>query len=298
VTPPSEPSTPPTANSAPTAELAAISDRTVAGGGTQTIEVTYRDDQGVAVNSFGSGDIKVTGPTGSTQSVKFLGADEMTNGTPRVATYSVSAPGGSWDAGDNGTYNVALNHTYGVKDVDGVYADGQQLGSFNVSIETPTTPSVPTVPTTPSVPTVPTTPTTPSGPDTTPPQVMWSMFDPTNQTITMKFSEDVSKNLNISDLRLKNIKTRALLNSDLLRMSYDKATFTATWWFTQELPIADYQAIIVSPGLTDQAGNKLDGNGNGYWNINDDYSLVIHAADMLASAMLAKGIDPMAPEFA
>src|SRR4051794_9196784 len=45
-----------------------------------------------------------------------------------------SAPGGTWDSSDNGTYKINLNSTYGVKDVDGNYVTAQQLGTFNVNI--------------------------------------------------------------------------------------------------------------------------------------------------------------------
>jgi hypothetical protein len=34
--------------------------------------------------------------------------DNNTDGTPRTATYSIEAPGGAWDAGDNGTYNMVM----------------------------------------------------------------------------------------------------------------------------------------------------------------------------------------------
>ena len=60
--------------------------------------------------------------------------DSTSNGTPRTATYTVAAPGGTWDAADNGSYTVALDANE-VFDVAGnpVAANGS-LAGFTVSI--------------------------------------------------------------------------------------------------------------------------------------------------------------------
>ena len=61
-----------------------------------------------------------------------------TNGTPRIATYSIAAPGGSWDGADNGTYTISMQADQ-VVDIDGNAAGAVPLGSFSVAIDaTPT----------------------------------------------------------------------------------------------------------------------------------------------------------------
>ncbi len=300
VQPPTTEQPPVVVNTTPTASLAAVDDKTSASTAAQQIKVTYADDKGIAVSSFGNGDIKVTGPSGATQAVTFVSADSKTDGPVRTATYAIAAPGGSWDSSDNGTYKINLNNTYGVKDVDGNYADAQHLGSMTVNIAPPVAARSAAVAAlaTESVEAAPVA-TASSAPaavtDDAPPQVLWSMFDPDGQTITMQFSKDVSASIRTSSLRLKDLQTKELVPYDHMRMTYDAATNTATWWFTEKLPIADYQAVVVAPGITDAAGNHLDGNADGQHTVFDDYSLVINASDMEASAQIASGIDIMAP---
>src|SRR5439155_8593361 len=80
----------------------------VAGGKTQTITVTYADNSAVDASSIGSGDLLVTGPNGFEQLATLVSIDQPGDGSPRVATYTVDAPDGSWDSADNGLYNVTL----------------------------------------------------------------------------------------------------------------------------------------------------------------------------------------------
>ena len=221
---------------APTAALASAPDISAAGGATETIKVTYSDPDGIATNSFGSGDLRITGPNGYSSAASLIGVDSSSNGTPRTATYSISAPGGSWDSLDNGTYTITLN-TNGVKDTTGVYAAGRTLGTFNVKIGAAIVAS------------------------DLPPTVLWSTFDPSTQVVTVKFSEDVGASLNVSDLRMKNEQTMALIPYDQMKMTYDKSTFTATWTFTQTILPANYKIILRSDGVKDANNNHLAGNG-------------------------------------
>ena len=235
------------------------------------------------VSSFGNGDIRVTGPDGFEATATFVSADSTTNGTPRTATYAIAAPGGSWNSADNGTYTVLLNSS-GVRDAEGMYAPAQTLGTFKVDIAASTPPSVPSNP-------------APTDPDTAPPTVLWSNFDPTEQTITVRFSEDVSESLSISDMRLKNTKTGSLISYNVMRMTYDGATNTATWSFTDPLPVADYKVMLGGGLVLDADGNKLDGNGDG--EAGDDHILKISAAEMTeanALATMSSLTDPLAPE--
>ncbi|MBX7105228.1 MAG: hypothetical protein K1X57_14190 [Gemmataceae bacterium] len=92
---------------APTATTT-LSNVTLAGGTTYTFQVTYADDVAVAVSTLGSTDLQVTGPGGFNVLATFNGVDINTPGTPRVATYSFTAPGGTWDNADTGVYTVSM----------------------------------------------------------------------------------------------------------------------------------------------------------------------------------------------
>ncbi len=80
----------------------------VPGGSHHTFTVTYTDDVAVAFASLDGFDIRVSGPNGYAQFASFISVNIASDGTPRVATYQVSAPGGTWDEADSGTYTVAV----------------------------------------------------------------------------------------------------------------------------------------------------------------------------------------------
>src|SRR5262249_31086583 len=77
---------------APTATLSA-SNISAAGGTSATFTVTYTDDIAVNVSTLTSNDVLVTGPKGFSQLATFVSVNTNSNGTPRVATYSIAAPG-------------------------------------------------------------------------------------------------------------------------------------------------------------------------------------------------------------
>lgn len=290
-TTPTVPTTPttPANNAAPTATLVSAADRTSAGTSQHTIKVTYLDDKAVQTNSIGNADITVTGPNSYKAAATLVSTDATTNGTPRTATYVVAAPGGAWDASDNGTYTISLN-VNGVRDTDGVYAAARTLGTFKASVgDAASSIAVASVAAAdapaPAAAVAPEpAPDRSSGYDEAPPVVLWSNFDPTTQALTMKFSKDVSAGLNASDLRLKNEQTMQLVTNDQLKLSYDKATNTATWTFASPIEAADYKVMLSGPVVYDADGQKLDGNADG--DAGDDYVVRITAAEMTAAATL------------
>src|SRR5262245_45991410 len=81
---------------------------TTAGATTHTISVTYADDLAIDVGTLGDNDISVKGPTG-TFATTLIGVNIPSNGTPRIATYNLTPPGGSWNSADIGTYTITLN---------------------------------------------------------------------------------------------------------------------------------------------------------------------------------------------
>lgn len=98
-----------------------------------SISVTYADDSALRVATIGTGDILITGPNGFSNLVELAGVDILTDGTPRTATYSLSAPLGLWQAADNGVYQVALLPNE-VTDIYGNTLGVASLGSFTVNI--------------------------------------------------------------------------------------------------------------------------------------------------------------------
>jgi len=120
-------------NPALPAALATTTNITAAGGTTYTFTVTYTDDVGINVSTIGNGDIRVTGPNGFDAAATFISIDSPTNGTPRVATYSITTPGGAWDFSDNGTYSILLQPNQ-VTDVGGTAIATDVVGTFAVAI--------------------------------------------------------------------------------------------------------------------------------------------------------------------
>jgi hypothetical protein len=117
---------------APVATLS-IADVTLSGSPSHSLSVTYTDDTAIKVSTLGDGDLYVTGPNGFSNSVTFAGSDVVTDGTPRTASYSLAAPGGTWDNADNGTYQVTLRGNE-VTDTSNNGIAELLLGSFAVSI--------------------------------------------------------------------------------------------------------------------------------------------------------------------
>ncbi|WP_353475011.1 CBM35 domain-containing protein [Salipiger sp. H15] len=118
---------------APLVGAVVAADITAAGGASATVTITFSDDVALDASSFGTGDISVTGPNGALQVTGFS-LSAAGNGSPRSVTYTLAAPGGSWDSADNGAYTVALLGGQ-VTDTSGnPVAANAALASFNVSV--------------------------------------------------------------------------------------------------------------------------------------------------------------------
>lgn len=70
--------------------------------------ITYYDQGAIDVASLGTGDVTVAGPNGAIITPTFVGVDDNSNGSPRIATYQFTAPGGIWDPTDNGVYTLVI----------------------------------------------------------------------------------------------------------------------------------------------------------------------------------------------
>jgi hypothetical protein len=80
----------------PGAELQ-ITDITQPGTGAKQFTITYSDNAAIDVSTIDDNDVRVTGPNGFSRAAHLVSISSSTDGTPRMATYSVDAPaGGSW----------------------------------------------------------------------------------------------------------------------------------------------------------------------------------------------------------
>lgn len=122
----------PADTTAPTGSLNA-SDVTTSGGSSYTFSVVYSDNTAVKNSTIGSTDVTVTGPNGYSQQASLVSVSSPTNGSPITATYRVTAPGGSWDPVDNGTYTVTMNANE-ISDTSGNFIPPGSLGTFRANI--------------------------------------------------------------------------------------------------------------------------------------------------------------------
>lgn len=100
---------------------------------TYVFKVTYTDDQAVDVRTLDDADLTISGPNGLGRRAKFWRSVPEVNAAIVGAYYKMSAPGGVWDAFDNGAYTITLNASQ-VRDADGNSARSAYLGNFAVSV--------------------------------------------------------------------------------------------------------------------------------------------------------------------
>ncbi|HEY7329530.1 MAG TPA: SdrD B-like domain-containing protein [Gemmataceae bacterium] len=114
----------------PEATLTSAPDINASGDTTYSFVVTYTDDNGIDASTLTNA-IQVTGPNFFSQTATL----KSTSGTPNqlAATYSITAPGGTWDFNDNGTYTIKLNDSV-VKNISGEALPGGTLGHFVAAI--------------------------------------------------------------------------------------------------------------------------------------------------------------------
>jgi len=95
--------------------------------------ITYNDDKAIDVDSLGDGDILVTGSKGFSQLAKKISVGTPNSDASLKARYRFTAPGGTWDAADNGSYSINLQAGQ-VKDSGGNFASAQNIGSFPLTV--------------------------------------------------------------------------------------------------------------------------------------------------------------------
>lgn len=131
--------TPTPDTTAPTATMS-VPSVTTAGGNSYTFSVNYRDNEAINVATLDGNDVRIIGSNGFSQLATLVSIDKTGNGSPRIATYRITAPGGTWNEADNGTYTIALQANQ-VGDVSNNLMSAATLGSFQVNLDT-TAPTV------------------------------------------------------------------------------------------------------------------------------------------------------------
>ena len=117
----------------PSAALSIAPAVTTAGGATADITITYSDDVALDPSTLNAGDIRVS-RGGLVLSVANISV--ATAGQTKVVTYTLSAPGGTWDVADDGIYAVEVLGGQ-VRDWIGNANPGGVLGTFAVGITPP-----------------------------------------------------------------------------------------------------------------------------------------------------------------
>lgn len=111
-----------------------------AGETSYSFDIAFFDGDGnFDASTIDANDVTVTGPGGAVtvSNASFVG--DVTGG---VVTYTITPPGGSWDAADNGTYTISLAGSQ-VGDTAPEYTPAfPGIGSFSVSIVSNTAPSI------------------------------------------------------------------------------------------------------------------------------------------------------------
>jgi hypothetical protein len=99
------------------------------GAQTYDFSVIYSERGGINFATFGNDDVQVSGPNGFVQAATFLSSTPL-SATTTAVTYRITAPGGTWDATDSGTYDVSVLPG-GVTDVAGNAVAPGVFGQFS-----------------------------------------------------------------------------------------------------------------------------------------------------------------------
>ncbi len=100
------------------------------GAATFDFTLTYHDaTTSVSGAGLDSNDISVSGPGGYSAAAALVSVDQPGDGATRTATYRITAPGGTWNLADAGSYTIALNGNQ-VSDVANNATPAGTVGAF------------------------------------------------------------------------------------------------------------------------------------------------------------------------
>ncbi|HEY1379339.1 MAG TPA: choice-of-anchor Q domain-containing protein, partial [Gemmataceae bacterium] len=100
---------------------------------TYTFQVTYTGEAAINTGTVNAADVAVTAPAGVTVGAVSVANVNATNPNAVVVTYQFNAPGGTWDAADNGVYTVRAVAGQ-VADAGGATTPAALLGSFQAAV--------------------------------------------------------------------------------------------------------------------------------------------------------------------
>ena len=235
---------------APTAPIALATPPATptAGDATVTFTVTYGDDKAVDLSTLGENDVRLVGRKGRVDVpatvVSVTGGWE---GQPVAVTYAAAAPDGTWDGRDRGKYAIVAQERQ-VLDVEGFSVAPGELAAFKLKVAPK--------------------PKVPRAVVDRPPAVTKVAFNRKGtQALTVWFNEDVGASITADDLALRTEDGATTIDPALTTVHYDAARRAATWTFSNlpggALPSGRYRATILSGGVSDAAGQALDGNRDG-----------------------------------
>ena len=216
-----------------------LSAPTVTSGGGTTHRFTVAYDGDMGAGAAVTPDVQVIGPASFSRTATVESVATTAGGRVKIVTYSVPAPGGVWDAGDNGRYTLRRVGSIPVDAEPGAPLPlGPSLGSFAVSI---------------------------ARGDFAPPRVVTAGFSAAfDDKVVVRFSENVSASLSTGDFSIQ-LLGGGTLSTSRLRLGYDSRSNRATLTFdgNGELASGFYRLTLNADGVTDGSGNRLDGNNDG-----------------------------------
>ena len=124
---------------------------TAPGASEHQVTIVYTDGSDIEHNSIDIGDIAVTNAAGAPLQVTRVAVSPEKNESPLTALYTFLAPGGAWDAADDGNYTVTL-HPNAVQDRKNNFNAGStatfSVGATVVDVTPPTASVQPIAPVT------------------------------------------------------------------------------------------------------------------------------------------------------
>ncbi|MFT7515499.1 MAG: hypothetical protein ACI9QL_004731 [Candidatus Omnitrophota bacterium] len=110
-----------------------LADINATGENRYTFDVHYTDDVAIQSSTLDDADVRVTGPNGYDVLATLVSVNTSGDGSPRVATYEIFAPGPTWSPLDNGTYTLTLL-SEAVGDIEGAFVASEILGAFSCQV--------------------------------------------------------------------------------------------------------------------------------------------------------------------
>ena len=219
-------------------------------------QVTFSDDAGVDATTLDTGDLRLTGRAGFDQPAALVSVQQT--GGETIATYAVMPPEGGWGREHRGRYAIVANPEQ-VRDGDGHMLEPAELAEFKLAVaKRPAAERPPR----------PEPPARPARADRAPAvkRVKFAARGDEGARVTAWFSKDVSASVGADDLFLF-AADGTRIDPSLLAVSYDPAKNSATWTLPGlpdgQLPSGRYQVVLPGWGITDTAGQMLDGDRDG-----------------------------------